>query len=391
MIPCHRGSSPASPLDNDKLLGEVLLRLPPLPSSLPRASAICQGWRCLTTDAQFLRRFRAHHREEGPPVLGFFLRRHGKIVFRSSILDRPDRIPPKRFDLGPSSSNLDNFVLDCRYGRVLVHDYPRKKVIVCDPSTSEQHHLSIPVDFKRPHALINGAVLCATVAHDHVHGSCDSSPFKVVLMSTYMHDIPPIACVYCSESGTWGNLISATEPFDDFYAHISVTLIDNVLYWVYMMNYILAFDLARQTLAVIKGPPGFNEPCCSHQIIKLGYGDVGLAVLSKARMQIWQRKANHHGVATWLPWKTVDMHIILGISPLLKRNRQWLRGYDEDTDAIYLYMHGSVYMVQLKSMQYKKLYECGYLTNYHPFKSFGVPGAIAGGCDGAEVLHDALG
>ncbi|KAK1615844.1 hypothetical protein QYE76_021361 [Lolium multiflorum] len=48
----RRPSSPAvepPPLENDDLLDKILIRLPPLPSSLPRASAVCKRWRGLVS------------------------------------------------------------------------------------------------------------------------------------------------------------------------------------------------------------------------------------------------------------------------------------------------------------------------------------------------------
>uniref|UniRef100_A0A0E0B7P7 F-box domain-containing protein n=1 Tax=Oryza glumipatula TaxID=40148 RepID=A0A0E0B7P7_9ORYZ len=57
----QRPTSPAPLLDNDDLLSEILLRLPPQPSSLPRASLVCKRWRRLVSDHGFLRRFRARH------------------------------------------------------------------------------------------------------------------------------------------------------------------------------------------------------------------------------------------------------------------------------------------------------------------------------------------
>ncbi|XBI61105.1 hypothetical protein VPH35_041947 [Triticum aestivum] len=182
--PCLLDRSwPASPLDNDDLLGEILLLLPPLPSSLRRASAVCQHWRRLTTDPQFLCRFRTHHRKEGPPVLGAFLSRNNRIVFRSSISDPADRIPPKRINL-ECCNHRNNVVLDCRHGRVLVYNpLPRRQdIVVCDPIAGDQRCLPVPPEFKKNYP-VNGAVFCADDAHDHVHGSCHSSPFKVALMS----------------------------------------------------------------------------------------------------------------------------------------------------------------------------------------------------------------
>uniref|UniRef100_A0A453N1T1 F-box domain-containing protein n=1 Tax=Aegilops tauschii subsp. strangulata TaxID=200361 RepID=A0A453N1T1_AEGTS len=49
-------------MDDDDLLCEILLRLPPQPCSLPRASLVCKRWRNLASDPGFSRRFRIHHR-----------------------------------------------------------------------------------------------------------------------------------------------------------------------------------------------------------------------------------------------------------------------------------------------------------------------------------------
>uniref|UniRef100_M8BKW6 F-box domain-containing protein n=1 Tax=Aegilops tauschii TaxID=37682 RepID=M8BKW6_AEGTA len=81
-------AAPPSPLEDDDLLREILLRLPKLPSSLPRASAVCKRWRRLVMDPRFLHSFRAHHQKEGPPILGAFEYDH-EIKFHS-ILDPPN-------------------------------------------------------------------------------------------------------------------------------------------------------------------------------------------------------------------------------------------------------------------------------------------------------------
>ena len=70
----HPSSPTAEPLEIDDLLDKILLRLPPLPSSLPRASAVCKRWRGLVCDPRFVRRFCIHHRRN-PPLLGCFVLR----------------------------------------------------------------------------------------------------------------------------------------------------------------------------------------------------------------------------------------------------------------------------------------------------------------------------
>uniref|UniRef100_A0ACD5ZYN7 Uncharacterized protein n=1 Tax=Avena sativa TaxID=4498 RepID=A0ACD5ZYN7_AVESA len=167
----RRGKSPAAPESppfNEDMLREILLRLPPQPSSLLRASAVCKHWRGLVTDPRFLRRFRAHQRK--PPLLGVFVTRAPGIKFRS-ILGPPDRIPPERFDLRRKTCcRTWTVLLGCRHGRVLHLDYKRHKVIVCDPVTGEHHHVDVPPVFRG--SRIDGAVLCAATDQGHLHGSC---------------------------------------------------------------------------------------------------------------------------------------------------------------------------------------------------------------------------
>uniref|UniRef100_N1R4Z7 Uncharacterized protein n=1 Tax=Aegilops tauschii TaxID=37682 RepID=N1R4Z7_AEGTA len=67
------------PLPHDDLLLEILLRLPPEPIHLLRASLVSKHWRRLIHDARFLRRFRAFHGV--PPVLGFLNNQPGPPLF----------------------------------------------------------------------------------------------------------------------------------------------------------------------------------------------------------------------------------------------------------------------------------------------------------------------
>ena len=169
------------------------------------------------------------------------------------------------------------------------------------------------------------------------------------------------------------------------------SLVGNVLYWLQheIGNGILAFDLDEQSLAVIRGPTitiDFSRDV--GQIIKAENGALGLAILSYPRLHMWQRSVNSHGVATWLMWKTIEIHTILGLPPHITEYSK-LSGYSEDTDAIFIYVDGNAYMVQLQSMECKRLDVTHNLINFYPFTSFYPPGpgtTITGGCNGAELL-----
>ncbi|XP_045089997.2 uncharacterized protein [Aegilops tauschii subsp. strangulata] len=362
----------ASPLEDDDLLREILLCLVPQPSSFTRASAVCKRWRGLLTDPRFLRRYYAHHRK--PPLLGVFETRSRRNPFIST-LDSPDRFDLQRHDSFPKS------VLDCRHGHVLVKYWMREDLVVCDPITGENHHMSIPSKFKG--VFISGAVLCAAGDQGHVHGGCHSSPIKVVLVST-TKDTRALACVYSSETGVWDNLISTSTPCQLFVGRFSGTLIGKALYWPLFTpeKGILEFNLEEQSLAVIEGPPLTNNFDMDNiWIIQAGDGVVGLAVLSYPFFQIWQREVNFHGVAAWVLQKTIEIHSILGLPPQIGRGagaKKTTVGYSEDADVVFILVGDSLYMVQLKSMQCKRLCETNNSVCYYPLTSFYVPGTSIG-------------
>jgi hypothetical protein len=116
--------------NDDDLLQESLLRLPPLSSSHLRAGLVCKRWRRLLSDPQFLRRFRAlHHRD--PPLLGFFSVGVELSCFNPT-LDAPDRIPTRRFDL-PLLPKVGRCFFGCRHGLALILNLTSLEVTCDDP------------------------------------------------------------------------------------------------------------------------------------------------------------------------------------------------------------------------------------------------------------------
>jgi hypothetical protein len=163
-------------------------------------------------------------------------------------------------------------MLDSRHGLVLIKHEVRKAVAVCDPITGEHYHVDVPPGFN--FFYLKGAVMCAANELGHVHGGCHSSPFKVVLLSKCKEDNRQIACVYSSEIGIWGNLIS-TEASGVLLAKPPV-LIGNCLYWLSTREDILEFDLDENTLTGIKGPPVIDDTFhVNRQIIQADNGALG--------------------------------------------------------------------------------------------------------------------
>ncbi|WVZ61683.1 hypothetical protein U9M48_011517 [Paspalum notatum var. saurae] len=102
----------------EELIEEILLRLPPEePTYLVRAALVCKAWRnVLSAGGGFLRRYREFHGT--PPMLGYLCNTRDRAQFVSTTSAAS---PPMSM---PKASHSDNikWVLDCRHGRVLIHD-----------------------------------------------------------------------------------------------------------------------------------------------------------------------------------------------------------------------------------------------------------------------------
>ncbi|XP_047083909.1 uncharacterized protein LOC124695062 [Lolium rigidum] len=306
----RRLSSPTSPattppLEDENLLLEILLRLSPLPSSLPRASLVSKRWRRLVSDPKFFRRFCAHHRKA--PFLGFFIRCVDGISFKP-MLPTPDHIPPSRFCLPQSRYERWDFV-GCRNGLALLINQTRLEVVVWDPITRHQLCVAFPPDFDERYAryVRNAALLCASGEnHDQVHGRRGLQPFKLVLVQgTGRVGEPQRALVYLydSESGVWGNSISAATKHGIHDASTNV-LVGNALYWLLNGGEILEFDFERQSLVVIDRPaavPPYGEKNDDFQILRLRTREhrLGFAMWTEVGIEIWERKGNSDSVARW--------------------------------------------------------------------------------------------
>ncbi|KAM3295732.1 hypothetical protein ACQJBY_038183 [Aegilops geniculata] len=362
LLPCSHLPAAAPPLEDDNLLSEILLRLPPEPSSLPRSSVVSKRWRRLISDPGFSRRFCLHHRRK-PPLLGFF----EELCFKSTM-DCPNRIPDDRFCL-----QVDNhFLLGCHHGLVLIFQSRPLQVLVWDPITGELHHIAAPPGFDPLENPTNGAVLRATGDIQH---------FQVVLVCTetnnQQHTLA-IARVYSSETGGWGDLISTlippkASPGSDRPPCIAFTgppgvQVGHSLYWLLFESLagILEFDLDRQSLSVIHVPVGIDN--YHFTVMRAEGGGLGFIYLSGLSAQLWRRKTNCDGVATWVLGKTVELDKLFSMNSK-DIGYPMVQGFAEDNNVVFLLTDMGLFTIQLESLQFKKLCEIDYLSRYYPLES----------------------
>ncbi|CAM0947719.1 unnamed protein product [Alopecurus aequalis] len=355
--------SVAAVLEDDDLLAKILLRLPPQPSSLPRASAVSKSWRSLVSNPAFSRRFRIHHRRN-PPLLGCFIIHRHELRFQPT-LDPPNRLPEDRFPFPIHGFTL----LGCRHGFLLMlrTSQGTLELLVWDPVNGHEHPIAIPPGFGVK-SLINGAVLRAA------HG--DINHFQVVLVSTNV-ERRAIACVYSSETGEWGNAISTPLPLNASNLSLGVidplkpaVLVGDSLYILLLgkSSGIIEFDVRRQSLAVIPLPLDSNSSRY-YSVMRAEGGGLGLLFLSTSdgSAQLWKWKTDCDGGASWVLGRTIELDKLL-LSPKLKNpGSLQIQGIAEENNVVLLWSYVGVFMVQLDSLQLKKLPGISFIRSY-PFE-----------------------
>ncbi|XP_044985122.1 uncharacterized protein LOC123452526 [Hordeum vulgare subsp. vulgare] len=401
-LPISPAPAVAAPLEDENLLPEILVRLAPLPSALPRASLVCKRWRCLVTDPRFVRRFHTHHLRNPPPLIGFFeeVTREPTPDSPSSlsvtpILDPPNRIPVGRFSLHFRDGD-SRTILSCRDGLVLLVDTGNDEIeaLVWDPVTGDQHRFVVPavIDDRQVVEILNGAVL-------RTAGILDDRPFRfqVVLAGIDRPNKRLFACVYSSETGKWGDPIwvsvdSESNVRTTVSMRVSSTLVGNSLYWSLNGDTaaILQFDLGTQRLAVIPLP---LEKCSdgsrSFRAMPVDGAGLGIFELLDFNIQLWKREVDRHGVVSWVLGKTIEMDQLLsldkrGMSPMML-------GYCEVNNVVFLRTVFSIFVLQLESLKFNKPpIQASYFL-VHPFTSvYTADMGIGGGPDEAKLLCNAM-
>ncbi|VAI53758.1 unnamed protein product [Triticum turgidum subsp. durum] len=268
-----------------------------------------------------------------------------------------------------------------------------KQILVWDPVTADQHRLAVPPGFDFNFVpvihLVSGAVVRAAGA-DH---------FQVVLVGTdKQQHRGAIACVYSSETGLWGKIISTplppevysgrSSPFISFMSVPSV-LVGDSIYWL-IAGYslvILEFDLHRQNLTVIRlSEDMFAKKNCQFLIMRAEGGGLGYLFLSNYNAKLWKRKNGYDGVASWVLERTIELDKLLSLNPEEKDSPIML-GIAEHKNLVFMWTVTGLFTVQLESLEFKESFETNCWYGHQPFEGVYTAETITGGGhDGAALL-----
>lgn len=326
-------------------------------------------WRRLVHDARYLRRFRELHGVR-PPLLGFFNDHPGSPLF-----------VPTTGSFGVSAAmrrQEDWWALDCRHGRALLGSKRTGELLVWDLMTGEKQHLRLPPACDENWDY-NHAVLCAA-GYPH-HGDCRSCPFLVAVVSSHQTDFITSARVYSSKTSVWGEVTSIATPHS-LVANKPTALVGNTLYWLSDNSgiIIIELDLDKHSLGLIEDVPDDALYNYDGQIIIMPVEDgrLGFAGVDDGlSLHLWARVANIDGVVTWTLCRVIDLENFLAPEVLLGCiYRVEPIGFAEDADVIFINVHPSTYMINLKSMHIEVVSEEGNYWRILPYTSFYATGTV---------------
>jgi hypothetical protein len=128
-------------------------------------------------------------------------------------------------------------------------------------------------------------------------------------------------------------------------------------------NGILEFDLEKQSLAVIRVPERMLQ--FQFFMMRAEGGGLGLLLVTGSGIQLWKRKTDCDGAASWALGRTIELNKLFSLSSHTKT----VIGFAEENNVVFLWAGGPVFMVHLESLQFKKLFETNIVSEYQPFES----------------------
>jgi hypothetical protein len=149
-------------------------------------------------------------------------------------------------------------------------------------------------------------------------------------------------------------------------------LVGNSLYWLLSENSpgILEFDLDRQSLTRIPVPLDiYAKGNGRFTVMRAEGGGLGFLFLSGYDAQLWNCKKDSDGVVSWALTRNIQLGNLLSLKPRKDRLSLVIKGFGEHNNVLFLATPIGDFMVQLESMQFKKLSEANFVTVYHPFES----------------------
>ncbi|GJN10402.1 hypothetical protein PR202_ga28492 [Eleusine coracana subsp. coracana] len=190
----------------------------------------------------------------------------------------------------------------------------------------------------------SASVLCSQGGCDDDHLHCAGGPFIVVFVCSNARGIQR-ACIYSSETGAWSapasvkaSLYFSVEP------NRGALVGDKIFFTLSQGEEILKYDLGKQRLSLID-PPAMYRYRCNTVLMGSKIGLLGLAGIMNSKVHLWHKKVEP-GSAGW------------------------------DVGALFIKINASVYIIELRSREMRKVCKNADYGTVLPFTSVYTPAHV---------------
>jgi hypothetical protein len=351
-------------LPDDLVEEEILLRLPPDdPSCILRASVVCKAWRSAISHPRFRRRL--HELHPTPPVLGFLHNWDNHHI--------PRFVPTTASSFSLAAPDCRSWrALDCRHGRALFlsEDQGPGGLLVWVPITGAHQRVPVPAVFESEGEDAmnpNVAVLCAAGNMcDHVD-CLGGGPFRVVFVFAVEFVIS--ACVYSSETGTWGEPTLLHRQVANYTQYSSVLVGNSMVYFLSDGEQIQEYDLARRSLTLFNAPDDSFEE--KFNIMLAENGELVVSEYLDQRLKLWSRESSGGTGARWVVSRVIYLENLLPTGALV--GSVDVLGFAEGANAIFVTTVAGLFMIELQSGRVRKVCDDHGFCNLIPVVGFYTP------------------
>ncbi|KAM3317113.1 hypothetical protein ACQJBY_034991 [Aegilops geniculata] len=179
------------------------------------------------------------------------------------------------------------------------------------------------------------------------------------------------------------------------YTGMPAVMVGGSFYWL-LYGYgnsqqILELDLDKRSLALIPMPVGDTGDMRDGNIwvMPAEGGGLGLLFLRGFHAQLWKRKTDCKGVASWVLGRSIDLDKLLSLNSEMERKHPRILGFAEDNNVVLLWTSVGIFTFQFESLLFKKVIESSAWYLHFLFEGvYTADWGIGGGPCGAKLLDN---
>jgi hypothetical protein len=177
------------------------------------------------------------------------------------------------------------------------------------------------------------------------------------------------ACVYSSETGTWGEPTLLHRQVANYTQYSSVLVGNSMVYFLSDGEQIQEYDLARRSLTLFNAPDDSFEE--KFNIMLAENGELVVSEYLDQRLKVWSRESSGGTGARWVVSRVIYLENLLPTGALV--GSVDVLGFAEGANAIFVTTVAGLFMIELQSGRVRKVCDDHGFCNLIPVVGFYTP------------------